>query len=112
MTTPTVEEIVDEFGCCYASSKCDIYFDKGIDHNIVLAKEITTYGQSRYEEGVKAERERVMEWASVNEFDVEKAVNDPTADFIAHDAYESKAEAFYEGYNQALKELIKHYTTE
>lgn len=59
----------------------------------------------------REERERVREWAKLNEFDVEKAVNDPTSDFIAHDAYESKVEAFYEGYNQALKELTAYYTT-
>ena len=50
--TPTVEEIVVEWGCCYPNSSCDISFDKGIDHNIGLAKEITTYGNARYEEGV------------------------------------------------------------
>lgn len=30
--------IANDIGCCYPSSHCDIYFEKGIDHNDILTE--------------------------------------------------------------------------
>lgn len=59
-------------------------------------------------EEVREERDKeIVEWINSAEWDEESAANDPTNDFIAHDAYETKAQAWFYGYNQALLDLKK-----
>lgn len=63
MTTPTVDELVENWFRMY----------KGEDRTYtwsyleeILRNTYESYGNKRYEEGAKAESERVREWASKN----------------------------------------------
>ena len=61
MTTPTVEDFLSQPRVRHTlrlvpESQRELFVAEMSDH-------ITTHGQSRFEEGVKAERERVKEWA-------------------------------------------------
>lgn len=51
MSTPTVDEFEE---CCGYTCQ----HETSEQHYIVTKKDLTTYGQSRYEEGVKAGRAR------------------------------------------------------
>jgi hypothetical protein len=62
------------------------------------------FKQIREEAGREVVNE-VNAWAENAEVDIDEELNDPTSDFIANDAYESKLEAFHYGYNEALKNL-------
>ena len=62
------------------------------------------FKQIREEAGREVVNE-VNAWAENAEVDIDEELNDPTSDFIAHDAYESKLEAFHYGHNEALKNL-------
>lgn len=101
-TTPTVEEIAGEIWRCVKED-----FEKqgvilppkwngiGLAYSgYVRAGEIMRKAlDARYEEGVKAERERVMEWAKMH--DMPKNMSDDTL----------------AGYNEALTRLVVSHIT-
>lgn len=109
MTPQRIKEAVDELLEIHQSIKPNLDGDK--QYRKILTRALTTLLAERAAEVRRKAYSNVVKWAYMNKFDVDEAVNDPTNDFIAEDAYESKVEAFYEGYNQALKELTAHYTT-
>jgi hypothetical protein len=92
MPTDTLDEMVRDFTQAVPRSKSEVR------SRIVAAMETVR----------REEHTRIVEWCDAEQWDTDAASNDPTNDFIAHDAYASKADAFYNGYNQALIDLRTH----
>ena len=85
------------------------YFDgTTIGASDAFNKDLNTLATQAYERGKAEERLKIVGWVAEKEIDAEEEANDPTNDFIAHDAYESKSEAFYYGFNQAVKEIVEY----
>ena len=63
--------------------------------------------QSIIDDHVMLDRARILEIVSGEKKDIDVALNDPTADYIAEDSYDTKHEAFLYGYNQAVTDIIK-----
>jgi len=85
------------------------FFDEHVIGTIGVDVEIVDERDTfeRWVDPVQQERTRIIETIMSEKKDIDIALNDPTADYIAEDAYDTKHEAFLYGYNQALTDIIK-----